>query len=75
MSIDLAAFGVLPRSSTNDSRSRGQSQLQLWPHLGLRADDPPQVREAKLCELVRSPAWPDAPAALRTQAEEFLRGN
>ncbi|MGW7140260.1 hypothetical protein [Streptomyces xanthophaeus] len=49
--------------------------VQLWPHLGLRADDPREVKEAKLRELVRSPAWPDAPAALRAQAEEFLRGN
>ncbi|MEU6759780.1 hypothetical protein [Streptomyces sp. NPDC046685] len=48
---------------------------RLWPHLGLRADDPHEVKAVKLSELMRSPAWPDAPASLRAEAEEFLRGN
>ncbi|MEV8534710.1 hypothetical protein [Streptomyces sp. NPDC051211] len=48
---------------------------RVWPHLGLREDAPREVKEVKLRELMRTPAWPDAPEALRRQAEEFLRGN
>ncbi|MEN8649704.1 hypothetical protein ABCR94_03370 [Streptomyces sp. 21So2-11] len=45
---------------------------QVWPHVGLRKDAPREVKEVKLRELMRTPAWPFAPAALRRQAEDFL---
>jgi len=44
----------------------------LWPHLGLRKNAPRRVKEVKLREVMRTPAWSDAPATLRRQAEEFL---
>ncbi|WP_405438489.1 hypothetical protein OG373_13795 [Streptomyces avidinii] len=47
---------------------------RVWPHVGLRADAPREVKEVKLRELMRTPAWSAAPTALRLQAEEFLRG-
>ncbi|MGW7256741.1 hypothetical protein [Streptomyces sp. NPDC054834] len=47
----------------------------VWPHVGLRADAPREVKEIKLRELMLTPAWSAAPAALRSQAEEFLRGD
>lgn len=47
----------------------------LWTHLGVRADAPLEVRAIKLRELMLTPAWSDAPKALRGQAEKFLRGN
>ncbi|WP_030573548.1 hypothetical protein [Streptomyces aureocirculatus] len=48
---------------------------QLWSHLGLRADAPREVKATKLRGLTHTPAWADAPASLRHEAEEFLRGN
>ncbi|MFH9871557.1 hypothetical protein ACH4NT_36470 [Streptomyces lydicus] len=48
---------------------------RVWPHLGLREDAPREVKEIKLRELMRTPAWPAAPEVLRQQAEEFLRGD
>ncbi|MFB7114114.1 hypothetical protein [Streptomyces sp. NPDC056190] len=47
----------------------------VWPHLGLRKDAPREVKEVKLRELMRTPAWTAAPTGLRSQAEEFLGGN
>jgi hypothetical protein len=47
----------------------------VWPHLGLHADAPQEVKEVKLRELMRTPAWSSAPTALHHQAEEFLRGD
>ncbi|WP_331720475.1 hypothetical protein OG851_42660 (plasmid) [Streptomyces sp. NBC_00161] len=47
---------------------------RVWPHVGLREDAPREVKEVKLRELMRTPAWSAAPTALRLQAEEFLRG-
>ncbi|MBP0453946.1 hypothetical protein J5Y04_31045 [Kitasatospora sp. RG8] len=47
---------------------------QMWSHIGLRRDAPREVKEIKLREVMRSPAWPAAPAKLRRQAESFLRG-
>lgn len=47
---------------------------RVWPHVGLREDAPREVKEVKLRELMRTPAWSAAPSALRHQAEEFLRG-
>ncbi|KIF05151.1 hypothetical protein PL81_14760 [Streptomyces sp. RSD-27] len=46
---------------------------RVWPHLGLRTDAPREVKEVKLRELMSTPAWPQAPEALRRQAEAFLR--
>ncbi|MCQ4043282.1 hypothetical protein ACFOSC_01075 [Streptantibioticus rubrisoli] len=46
---------------------------QLWPHLGLRTDAPREVKEVKLREVMRTPAWSSAPLSLRRQAEAFLR--
>jgi hypothetical protein len=46
---------------------------QLWPHLGLLKDDPREVKEVRLREIMRSPAWPSAPPTLRAEAESFLR--
>ncbi|MEU6965111.1 hypothetical protein [Streptomyces chrestomyceticus] len=48
---------------------------QLWPHLGLRADAPREVKEVKLRDLMRTPAWAAAPEAVSRQAEAFLRGH
>ncbi|MGW2082146.1 hypothetical protein ACWCOW_35405 [Streptomyces sp. NPDC001939] len=45
---------------------------QMWPHVGLRADAPREVKEVKLREVMQTPAWNVAPAVLRYQAEEFL---
>ncbi|MEV6685085.1 hypothetical protein AB0N28_07060 [Streptomyces sp. NPDC051130] len=47
----------------------------LWPHVRLRKDAPREVKEVKLRELMRAPAWSAAPELLRTQAESFLRGH
>lgn len=47
---------------------------QLWPHLGLRKEAPREVKEVKLREVMRTPAWTAAPQSLRRQAEIFLRG-
>lgn len=47
----------------------------VWPHVGLRKDAPREVKELKLRELMPTPAWSTAPAALHRQAEEFLRGD
>ncbi|MBB5940311.1 hypothetical protein [Streptomyces zagrosensis] len=46
---------------------------QLWPHVGLRKDAPREVKEVKLREVMRTPAWSAAPLSLRRQAEAFLR--
>jgi hypothetical protein len=46
----------------------------VWPHLGVRADAPRDVRQVKLRELMLTPAWELAPAGLRRQAEKFLDG-
>ncbi|MCX4732730.1 hypothetical protein [Streptomyces sp. NBC_01363] len=46
---------------------------QLWPHLGLRKDAPREVKEVKLYEAMRTPAWSSAPLSLRRQVEAFLR--
>ncbi|MET8298160.1 hypothetical protein ABZW02_29535 [Streptomyces sp. NPDC005180] len=46
---------------------------RVWHHLGLRPDAPREVKEVKLRELMSTPAWPQAPEALRRQAEDFLR--
>ncbi|GGO98544.1 hypothetical protein [Wenjunlia tyrosinilytica] len=46
---------------------------QMWPHIGLRKDAPRDVKEVKLREVMRTPAWSAAPATLRRQAEDFLR--
>ncbi|MFJ6722229.1 hypothetical protein [Streptomyces sp. NPDC091259] len=48
---------------------------RVWPHVGLREDAPREVKEVKLRELMRTPAWSAAPEALRLQAERFLRGD
>ncbi|RKS68424.1 hypothetical protein BZB76_6689 [Actinomadura pelletieri DSM 43383] len=45
---------------------------QLWQHVGLRRDAPREVKEVKLREVMRTPAWSSAPASLRRQAEDFL---
>lgn len=45
---------------------------QLWAHVGLRKSAPKEVKEVKLREVMRSPAWSVAPAALQRQAESFL---
>ncbi|MGA3562137.1 hypothetical protein [Melissospora conviva] len=47
---------------------------QLWAHVGLRKDAPREVKVIKLSEVMRSPAWPSAPAALQRQVESFLGG-
>ncbi|MEU2451108.1 hypothetical protein ABZ605_13695 [Streptomyces sp. NPDC012765] len=47
---------------------------RVWPHVGLRADAPREVKEVELRQLMRTPAWSAAPTALRLQAERFLRG-
>lgn len=47
---------------------------RVWPHLGIRPDAPREVKEVKLREAMRTPAWPTAPEALRREAEAFLRG-
>ncbi|EKX63942.1 hypothetical protein STRIP9103_04939 [Streptomyces ipomoeae 91-03] len=44
----------------------------MWPHLGLRKDAPREVKKVKLREVMRTPAWSAAPAALRREAEDFL---
>jgi hypothetical protein len=44
----------------------------VWFHLGVPADAPREVKEVKLRELTRTPAWASAPAGLRSEAEEFL---
>jgi hypothetical protein len=46
---------------------------QMWAHLGLRKDAPREVKEVKLREVMRTPAWSVAPPTLRRQAETFLR--
>ncbi|MYZ33640.1 hypothetical protein GT002_00485 [Streptomyces sp. SID4917] len=46
---------------------------QLWAHVGLRQNDPQEVKEVKLREVMRTPAWSAAPPLLRRQAEAFLR--
>lgn len=46
---------------------------QLWSHVGLRKDAPREVKEVKLREVMRTPAWPAAPSTLRRQVEAFLR--
>ncbi|MFG2668931.1 hypothetical protein ACGFY6_32425 [Streptomyces sp. NPDC048387] len=46
----------------------------LWRHLGLRGDAPREVKEVKLRELMRTPAWSASPETLRLQAERFLTG-
>ncbi|MCJ0875807.1 hypothetical protein [Streptomyces sp. AP-93] len=48
---------------------------RVWSHLGLRANAPREVKEVRLRELMATPAWSDAPEALRHQATEFLRGS
>lgn len=48
---------------------------RVWPHLGLREDAPREVKEVKLRELMRTPAWAAAPVDLQRQAEEFLSGD
>ncbi|GAB3284417.1 hypothetical protein [Parasphingorhabdus pacifica] len=47
---------------------------QLWAHVGLRRDAPREVKEVKLREVMRTPAWSAAPPTLRQQAEDFLTG-
>lgn len=44
----------------------------MWFHLGLRADAPAEVKEVKLRELMRTPAWGLAPNSIQSQAEAFL---
>ncbi|MEU2854566.1 hypothetical protein [Streptomyces syringium] len=44
----------------------------MWPHVGLRKDAPREVKEVKLREVMRTPAWAAAPPAIRRQAEAFL---
>ena len=46
----------------------------VWPHLGLLPDAPREVKEVKLRELMRTPAWADAPEPVRSQAARFLTG-
>ncbi|MEV4567831.1 hypothetical protein AB0K12_29025 [Nonomuraea sp. NPDC049419] len=46
---------------------------QLWPHLGVRADAPREVKRVKLEAMTRAPVWSSAPERLRRQAAEFLR--
>jgi hypothetical protein len=46
---------------------------QMWPYLGLSRDAPREVKEVKLLEVMRTPAWSVAPLRLRMQAEVFLR--
>ncbi|MFJ3928380.1 hypothetical protein [Streptomyces sp. NPDC090022] len=48
---------------------------RVWARVGLRGDAPREVKEVKLRELMRTPAWSAAPEGLRRQAEEFLRGD
>ncbi|WP_329402745.1 hypothetical protein OG523_00905 [Streptomyces virginiae] len=38
---------------------------RVWPHVGLREDARREVKEVKLRELMRTPAWSAAPTALR----------
>ncbi|MFI7134123.1 hypothetical protein ACIBQ1_51240 [Nonomuraea sp. NPDC050153] len=45
----------------------------LWPHLGVRADAPREVKKVRLEAMTRAPVWADAPDKLRRQAAEFLR--
>jgi hypothetical protein len=45
----------------------------LWPHVGLRKDAPREVKQAKLREVMSTPAWSAAPQSLRRQAESFLQ--
>ncbi|MCM1971602.1 MULTISPECIES: hypothetical protein [unclassified Streptomyces] len=47
---------------------------RVWPRLGVRADAPRAVKEVRLREVMRTPAWPTAPEALRQEAEAFLSG-
>ncbi|MFE5327303.1 hypothetical protein ACFRCG_13060 [Embleya sp. NPDC056575] len=48
---------------------------RMWPHLGLRATAPREVKEVVLREVTRTPAWAVAPEKLRRQAEAFLRSD
>ncbi|MGP3991319.1 hypothetical protein [Streptomyces sp. 3N207] len=47
----------------------------IWPHIGLSADAPREVKEVKLRELMATPAWASAPAGLHREADDFLSSN
>lgn len=47
----------------------------MWMHVGLRRDAPREVKEVKLRQVMRTPAWEFAPEPLRSQAERFLAGD
>jgi len=44
----------------------------VWPHLGVVRDAPREVKKVKLRELMLTPAWNLAPAAVHRQAQRFL---
>ncbi len=72
--VPSAALGALG-PSTGTSWDLPYDDLgQMRQHLGLRKDAPRDVKEVKLREVMRTPAWSAAPAGLRRQAEDFLRG-
>jgi hypothetical protein len=75
--VHVVAPGLnVPESAIGVSWDLPYSDLDhLWPHVGLRKDAPQEVKAVRLRELMRTPVWSTAPAALRGQAEAFLRGS
>ncbi|WP_344430795.1 hypothetical protein [Streptomyces lavendulocolor] len=73
--VPVAEPADQPRSALGAHWALPGELHRVWAHVGLRQDAPREVKEVKLRELMRTPAWAAAPDDLKRQAEAFLAGD
>ncbi|MEV5950357.1 hypothetical protein [Streptomyces sp. NPDC051993] len=73
--VPAADFEGDPASAFGAHWTLPEELDRVWFHLGLREDAPAEVKQAKLRELMSTPAWNAVPAGLKSQAAAFLAAN
>ncbi|MGA4800476.1 hypothetical protein [Streptomyces lavendulocolor] len=70
--VPVAEPADQPRSALGAHWALPGELDRVWVHIGLRQDAPREVKEVKLRELMRTPAWSAAPGDVQRQADVFL---